>query len=57
MEVHFKPETETRLYDLVDTLYKRYEEIISGKVKPISGEEFFESLRRREDDLVRDQNA
>ena len=56
MEVHFKPEIEIR-FDLVDTLDKRYEEIISGKVKPISGEEFFESLRRREDDLVREQNA
>ena len=83
MEVHFKPETETRLYDLASksgrptddlvedvmagyleevatmrhTLDSRYEEITSGKVKPISGEELFESLRRREDDLIREQNA
>ena len=78
MEVHLKPETETRLNDLATTsgrptddlvedamagylkevadvrrlLDTRYDDIKSGKVKPIDGEEFFESLRRREDDLL-----
>jgi hypothetical protein len=27
----------------------RYDDINSGRVKPIDGEEFFESLRRREE--------
>ena len=79
MEVHLKPETETRLNDLATksgrptddlvedamagylqevaevrrSLYTRYDEIKSGKVKPIDGETFFESLRRREDDLLK----
>jgi predicted transcriptional regulator len=34
------------------SLDTRYDDIKSGKVKPIDGETFFESLRRREDDLV-----
>jgi len=78
MEVHLKPETETRLNDLATksgrpaddlvedamagylkevaevrrSLDTRYDDIKSGKVKPIDGEDFFESLRRREDDLL-----
>ena len=35
------------------TLDRRYDEIKSGRVKPIDGEEFFESLRRREDELLK----
>jgi hypothetical protein len=31
----------------------RYDDIKSGRVKPIDGEEFFESLRRREDELFK----
>jgi hypothetical protein len=31
----------------------RYEDLKSGKVKLIDGEQFFESLRRREDDLLK----
>ena len=79
MEVHLKPETETRLNDLATksgrptddlvedamagylkevaevrrSLDTRYDDIKSGKVKPIDGEDFFESLRRREDDLLK----
>ncbi|MGA9642535.1 MAG: hypothetical protein WBQ72_14155 [Terriglobales bacterium] len=30
----------------------RYDEITSGRVKPIDGEVFFESLRRRENELL-----
>ena len=79
MEVHFKPETETRLHELASTsgratddliedamagylaevaemremLDGRYDDIKSGRVKPIDGEEFFESLRRREEELLK----
>src|SRR5207244_3713441 len=78
MEVHLKPETETRLNDLAmksgrptddlvedamagylkevaevrRSLDTRYDDIKSGKVKPIDGEAFFESLRQREDDFL-----
>ena len=31
----------------------RYDDIKSGRVKPIDGEEFFESLRRREEELLK----
>jgi predicted transcriptional regulator len=30
----------------------RYDDLKSGKVKPIDGEQFFESLRQREDELL-----
>ena len=79
MEVHLKPETESRLNDLATksgrpaddlvedamagylqevvevrrSLDTRYDDIKSGKVKPVDGEDFFESLRRREDDLLK----
>ena len=33
----------------------RYDDLKSGRVKPIDGEEFFESLRRHEDDLLNKQ--
>jgi predicted transcriptional regulator len=35
-----------------EMLDSRYDDLKSGRVKPINGEEFFESLRRREDDLL-----
>jgi hypothetical protein len=79
MEVHFKPETETRLIelaaksgrapgDLVEdamagyleeladmrgTLDSRYDDIKSGRAKPIDGEAFFEGLRQREEDMIK----
>ena len=31
----------------------RYDDLKSGRVKPIDGEEVFESLRRREDELLK----
>ncbi len=75
MEVHLKPETESRLKELVaqtgrapdelledalgaylqelarvrETLDSRYDDIESGRVTPIDGEAFFESLRQREE--------
>ena len=34
-------------------LDSRYDEIKSGRVKPIDGETFFENLRQREDELLK----
>ena len=36
-----------------EMLNSRYDELKSGKVKPIDGEEFFENLRQREDECSR----
>jgi hypothetical protein len=36
-----------------EMLNSRYDDLKSGRVKPIPGEEFFESLRRREDELLK----
>jgi len=78
MEVHFKPETESRLNELAsksgrptddlvedavagylseaaevrNMLDSRYD-IKSGRVRPMAGEAFFESLREREDELLK----
>jgi predicted DNA-binding protein len=79
MEVHLKPETESRLNELAsksgrptddlvedamagylgevaevrNILDSRYDDIKSGRVKPIEGETFFESLRQREEELLK----
>ena len=79
MEVHFTPETESRLNELAtktglptdalvedamagyleelagvrNMLDSRYDDIKSGRVKPIDGETFFESLRRREEEFLK----
>lgn len=34
------------------TLDGRYDDLKSGRIKPIDGEAFFEKLRRREDELL-----
>jgi hypothetical protein len=39
--------------ELREMLDLRYDDIKSGKVKPIDGEAFFESLRRRESELIK----
>jgi predicted transcriptional regulator len=39
-----------------DMLNSRYDDLKSGRVKPLDGEEFFESLRRREDELLKKQS-
>jgi hypothetical protein len=31
---------------------RRYDDLESGRVQPIDGEAFFESLRKREDELL-----
>lgn len=82
MEVHFKPETESRLQELAsksgrptddliedamagylaevvevrNMLDSRYDDIKSGRVKPIDGEAFFDNLRQREDELLKQRS-
>jgi len=79
VEVHLKPETESRLSELAsksgrptddlvedamagylgevaevrNMLDNRYDDIKNGRVKPLDGESFFESLRQREDELLK----
>ncbi len=79
MEVHFAPELQAKLDQLVietgrpveeliedalagylpelmqtrEMLDSRYDDLKSGRVKPIDGEAFFESLRQREDEIVK----
>ena len=36
-----------------ETLDRRFDDLESGRVKPIDGEAFFEDLRRREDELLK----
>ena len=82
MEVHIKPETESRLTELAsksgratddlvedalagyltelaevrEMLDGRCDDIKSGRVKAIDGEAFFDSLRQREDELLKQRN-
>lgn len=82
MEVHFKPDTESRLKDLAlksgrptddlvedalasyleeavqvrEVLDSRYDDIKSGRARPIDGEAFFEGLRDREDELLKQRH-
>jgi Arc/MetJ-type ribon-helix-helix transcriptional regulator len=64
MEVHLAPELQAQVEQLIkesgyplevaakrEMLDSRYDDLKSGKVKAIDGEEFFESLRKREEDL------
>ena len=37
-------------------LDNRYEDLKSGNVKPIDGEVFFESLRQREEELLKQRS-
>ena len=83
MEVHFKPETESRLNELAsrsgrgtdelledalagylqetaamrEMFDRRYDDIDSGRVKPIDGEAFFERLRQREEELLKGRSS
>jgi predicted DNA-binding protein len=82
VEVHLKPETESRLNELASRsglptdelvedamavylqevaevrhmLDSRYDDIKSGGVEPVEGEAFFESLRQREEDLLKNRS-
>jgi predicted transcriptional regulator len=38
-------------------LDSRYDDLKSGKTKPVDGEAFFESLRRREEELLHHRSA
>lgn len=38
---------------LRDTLDSRYDDLKSGRVTPLDGEAFFETLRQREEDLLK----
>jgi predicted transcriptional regulator len=38
-------------------LDSRYDDVKSGRVKPIDGEAFFESLRQREEELLRRRSS
>lgn len=42
----------TEVAELRAVLDSRYDEIKSGRVKPVDGERFFENLHRRESDLI-----
>ncbi len=79
MEVHFTPEVQAKLDEMVresgrpadelvqdavagyvdelagtrEMLDSRYDDLKSGRVKPIDGEAFFETLRQREDALLK----
>jgi len=47
---YFDELTQTR-----EMLNSRYDDLKSDRVKPIDGEAFFESLRQREDELLKKQ--
>jgi predicted DNA-binding protein len=51
VEGYFQELTQTR-----EMLNSRYDDLKSGRVKPIDGEEFFEGLRRREEELIKKQS-
>ncbi|MGA8429186.1 MAG: hypothetical protein WB729_05165 [Candidatus Sulfotelmatobacter sp.] len=83
MEVHLKPETESRLQELSalsgrspdqliedamagylqelaqtrEMLDGRYDDIKSGRVEPVDGRAFFESLRQREEELLKQRSS
>lgn len=48
LTVYFDELAQTR-----EMLDRRYDDLKSGRVKPIDGEEFFEQLRLREEGLIR----
>lgn len=52
VEGYFEELAETR-----EMLSSRYDDLKSGRVKPIDGEQFFDNLRRREDELLTKHSA
>jgi hypothetical protein len=40
------------LLETREMLNSRYDDLKSGRIRPIDGEEFFEALQRREDELL-----
>ena len=83
MEVHLKPESESRLQELAalsgrspdqliedamagylrelaqtrEMLDGRYDDIKSGRVKAVDGRAFFDSLRQREEELLKQRSS
>ena len=49
---YFEELTKTR-----ELLNSRYDDLKSGRVKPIDGQEFFDNLRRREDELLKKHSS
>lgn len=47
MESENKDELAAETADIRDILIRRYDEIVSGKVQPVDGEEVFVYLRQR----------
>jgi predicted DNA-binding protein len=43
----------TEVAEVRDLLDSRYDDVKSGRVKPLDGEAFFETLRQREDELLK----
>ena len=43
----------TEVSELRETIENRYDDFKSGRVKPVDGEAFFESLRLREEELLK----
>ncbi|HKI72901.1 MAG TPA: hypothetical protein VKA81_11020 [Verrucomicrobiae bacterium] len=46
----------TEVAEVREMLDGRYDDIKSGRVKPIDGEAFFDGLRQREDELLKQRN-
>jgi predicted transcriptional regulator len=46
----------TAVAEVREMLDGRYDDIKSGRVKPIGGEAFFDSLRQRENELLKQRN-
>ncbi len=38
-----------------EMLDSRYDDLISGRIEPVPGDEFFESLRRREEERLKNE--
>ena len=47
------PAYEDELKEVREMLDRRYDDVTSGRVKPVDGEAFFESLRQREEELLK----
>lgn len=61
MAVHLPPDLLARLENAIESsgrsveevLDSRYDDVKSGRVKPLDGPAFFEEMRRREEERIR----
>ena len=56
MEVNFTPDPEKKLNEFVgirEMLDSRYDDLKSGRVKPVEGEAFFERFQQREGERLK----